>query len=44
MEELIGEEDFREGNQVILEFVCVQTDIAEFKDRVYLTSVDEVMS
>ena len=44
MDELISESDFEGNNQAILEFVCIDTDITEFKDRVYLTSVDEISS
>jgi hypothetical protein len=44
LDELITEEDFKEGHQAIIEFVCVDTDIPEYKNRIYTTSVDEISS
>ena len=44
MDELITEDDFGGNHQAILEFVCIETDLPEYKDRVYMTSVDELSS
>ena len=38
--EFVNEDDFANNHQAILEFVCVETDLPEYKDMVYLTSVD----
>ena len=42
LDQLISENDFTGNHQAILEFACVETDIPEYKDRTYMTSVDEI--
>lgn len=44
LQELINQEDFKGGHQAILEFICVDSDLPNYKDRVYMTSVDEISS
>lgn len=40
IDEFISVQDFKDGHQAILEFVCIETDIPDYKDKVYMTSVD----